>query len=213
VLATFVILLLGFVFALIILFDSKGAFSTNWYGVEAFMKVFIMMTELDYGGSFDDGDSSAFAFFGRIVFLIFDSVVVIVLTNLMVGLAVSDVSQLEAQGRAQQLAKQIASLKPLEVCLYSKCLVKVLPPRLRAALKERRCSSTWIISGRNNLPTSIFPQLPESVRKSILHIALRNQVGTSGRQSEDCVTDGPLLQANESVVLKCRKDSSSSSSS
>lgn len=60
-----------------------------------------MMLEFDYENMFEPvQDVRALSIVGRIIFVSFVILVSIVMMNLMLGLAVSDISALEAQGKS-----------------------------------------------------------------------------------------------------------------
>jgi hypothetical protein len=167
-------------------FKTAQPFHNIW---AALVKVLIMTTEIDYGNQgvnkFDDLEGiSLYGFVGRSLYLAYDFLVVIVLMNLVVGLAVSDVSDLQKHGRAQRLSKQVMAINQLEMWVYSR-LGRCLPQALRAPLQRRRMVRSWIISGRHAVPSSVFPRLPQVVRTSILKKVLDHQA--KDRQQEGVV--------------------------
>lgn len=102
-------------------FEASGPFQTWW---ESLVKVLVMTLEFDYQ-SLDFDRSAGFSVtsvVGRAMFVSFMILVAIVLMNLLVGLAVSDIASLEKQGRAQRLAKQIEFLSLLEMFVYTRGL-------------------------------------------------------------------------------------------
>lgn len=93
-------------------FKSQPPFETPW---EAFVKTTVMMTsEFEYSSIFINNENIAFPIFGRILFLIFLVMVGIVLMNLLVGLAVSDINSLETQGKMNRLRKQADFLRVIQ---------------------------------------------------------------------------------------------------
>jgi hypothetical protein len=127
VLLTFIFLIIGFALAFMVQFNSEPPFESPW---EAFVKTTVMMTnEFDYSNIFIQNKNVAFPLFGRILFLIFLLMVSIVLMNLLVGLAVSDINSLETQGKMNRLRKQADFLRviqpsDLDLWFMPKCVRK-----------------------------------------------------------------------------------------
>jgi hypothetical protein len=93
-------------------FKSRPPFETPW---EAFVKTIVMMTnEFEYSSLFRQNENVTFPKFGRILFLFFLLMVGIVLMNLLVGLAVSDINSLETQGKMNRLRKQADFLRVIQ---------------------------------------------------------------------------------------------------
>jgi hypothetical protein len=85
-------------------FKSKPPFETP---IEAFVKTAVMMAnELEYNKIIRENKDIVFPLFVRIFFLFFLYLVVIVLMNLLVGLAVSDINSLMAHGKMNRLRKE-----------------------------------------------------------------------------------------------------------
>ncbi|XP_066901271.1 transient receptor potential channel pyrexia isoform X2 [Halyomorpha halys] len=157
VLITFAFLMIGFAFAFQILFEASIPFRNI---LEALVKVIVMMTEFDYESMFENvQEPTSFFVVGRLMFVTFVLLVAMVMMNLIVGLSVNDISQLEAQGRTQQLAKQAGFLSFLELCLYSKKLDS-LPLKWRKALSERRSVTTTVTinPARHSRSDVLFPK-------------------------------------------------------
>jgi hypothetical protein len=93
-------------------FKSEPPFETPW---EAFVKTTVMMTsEFEYSSLFKGNENIPFPKFGKILFLFFLLTVGIVLMNLLVGLAVSDINSLETQGKMNRLRKQADFLRVIQ---------------------------------------------------------------------------------------------------
>ena len=112
VLFTFVFLLIGFALAFMVQFKSKPPFETP---LEAVVKTTVMMVnELEYSTLFAANKDVVFPVFGRIFFLFFLYTVVIVLMNLLVGLAVNDINSLMTHGKKNRLRKQADFLRVIQ---------------------------------------------------------------------------------------------------
>lgn len=85
---TFICLVIGFVLCFCIQFPKNNQFSNPW---QSLVKTVVMMAgEFEYSELFEDEDQKVLVT-SRFVFLLFILLSTIVLMNLMVGLAVSDI--------------------------------------------------------------------------------------------------------------------------
>ncbi|KAK9498837.1 hypothetical protein O3M35_003393 [Rhynocoris fuscipes] len=136
VLSRFIFLFVGFLLAFIIHFEGEPPFGNFW---EATCKVMIMLFELDYSGIFEKGEKMTLhSLIGRFMFVAFGLLVAMVMVNLIVGLSVSDIAQLEKQGRSQRLAKQTSFLVSLELIVYNDWIVKCIPKCLQNSVQKYR---------------------------------------------------------------------------
>lgn len=131
ILLTFMFLLVGFSLSFMIEFHSQPPFENPF---AAFVKTMVMMTsEFD----FDDliskkslGDFTTSFVFARLIFLGFLILTAIVLMNLMVGVAVNDLHNLQVQGNIQRLKMQVEFLTSLETLVHNNMFKKLLPKRI-----------------------------------------------------------------------------------
>jgi hypothetical protein len=208
VLASFIFLLVGFTFAFLITFNAADPFASLW---QAFVKVIVMLNELDFAGAFPEETTGggAFSVVGRGLFVLFVILVAIVLTNLMVGLAVSDITLLETQGRTQRLAKQIDFLSLLEMLVYNKLLSKCcLPQCLCGFIKTRRFVDSSLTLRPGVPHKGSFRDLPRPVRDSLMEkVAAKHQFRTDSSNDLHKIDDTvqkilqtvSLLRPNENV--------------
>lgn len=132
------------------------------------IKVLVMSLEFDYNDLFDKLEGpNANPVVGRLLFIFFMVLVPIVLMNLLIGLAVSDISALEKRGHAQQLAKQIDFLSMLEVFVCSRILTACCPKQLSKAIK-------WCGAPEKDL--EVQPGKPYAVTCRSLPLKLREAV-------------------------------------
>ncbi|XP_072375592.1 transient receptor potential channel pyrexia-like [Diabrotica undecimpunctata] len=100
----------------------------------------MMMGEFEYGDMFaeDEDSPKILPATSRFIFLIFVILTSIVLMNLMVGVAVSDIQELHRRGRAKKLEKQAEFLHQLEKVISSKHLNSEYMPEIikRVILKR-----------------------------------------------------------------------------
>lgn len=120
-------------------FRSEIPFDGPW---AAFVKTMVMMTsEFDYYALFDKEHSTELAtslVVVRLIFLVFLILAAIVLMNLMVGVAVNDINDLEILGNIRRLAKQVEFLSTLDNLVYNKFFTTVLPKRVNNRIKRKR---------------------------------------------------------------------------
>lgn len=120
-------------------FHSELPFDGPW---AAFVKTMVMMTsEFDYVALFDETHTKELAtslIVVRLIFVIFLILAAIVLMNLMVGVAVNDINDLEILGNIRRLAKQVEFLGTLDNLVYNKFFNIVLPNKLSARIRSRR---------------------------------------------------------------------------
>lgn len=128
--------------------------------------IVMMMGEYEYGTFFAE-DSPKFVHFqtaARFIFLLFIILTSIVLMNLMVGVAVSDIQELHRLGRAKKLEKQADFLSQLEKVISSKHLnSKLVPSFIRKVLVKRS-----FIDMKYRLNTSVDFQRTEGIPRRII---------------------------------------------
>jgi transient receptor potential cation channel subfamily A protein 1 len=118
VLLAFLCLVVGFALSFSIQFSSCPEFADPW---RALVKTTVMMMgEFEYGDLFADQSLGVERATSRVIFLMFIILTSIVLMNLMVGLAVSDIQILQTESHARKLEKQADFLGQLEKVLTSR---------------------------------------------------------------------------------------------
>lgn len=138
VLLAYVCLLLGFTLSFAIQFHAFPQFKDPW---RALVKTTVMMMgEFEYNDMFNENDDSpkTLPATSRFIFLVFIILTSIVLMNLMVGVAVSDIQELHRRGRAKKLEKQSEFLHQLEKVLSSKQMNSKYIPEIINRLVLRR---------------------------------------------------------------------------
>ncbi|KAK9498516.1 hypothetical protein O3M35_003133 [Rhynocoris fuscipes] len=212
VLASFTFLVLGFTFAFLIHFEAAQPFRNL---IEALIKVFVMMLEFDYENMFEQfKELNAFSVIGRLIFITFVILVAMVMMNLMIGLAVSDIALLEKQGRTQRLAKQTSFLSLLESTVYNARLLKILPKRFHEKLQKLRAVPEYIVIKPTSPIDSSTNDIPKCLKESIL-----NRIWSSQTNNEDLELTVSLHDINykidklADIVHDKLTDATSSSSS
>lgn len=132
-------LVIGFSLSFMIQFRSQIPFDGPW---AALVKTIVMMTsEFDYVALFDEEHSKELAtslIIVRIIFLIFLILAAIVLMNLLVGVAVNDINDLEILGNIRRLVKQVEFLGTLDTLVYNRIFNAILPKKVNTSLKKKR---------------------------------------------------------------------------
>lgn len=120
-------------------FHSEMPFDGPW---AALVKTMVMMTsEFDYASLFDQEHTRELAtslVIVRLIFVVFLILAAIVLMNLMVGVAVNDINDLEILGNIRRLVKQVEFLGNLDNLVYNKFVNKILPSRLSQRIRTKR---------------------------------------------------------------------------
>lgn len=147
-------------------------FETPW---AALVKTIVMMTsEFDYEDLVKATDSEKFVtslLVIRVIFLIFLILASIVLMNLMVGVAVNDLHNLQVLGNVRRLCKQVEFLGSLEHLVYSRLFKKFLPNKLEDILTNRK----KILNSFEVIPSEpkseSYRSLPSHIREAIFEKA------------------------------------------
>ncbi len=170
-------LLIAFALSFSVLFSNQCAFEVvPW----ALLKTVIMMAgELEFNDIFYDDEEIQYPVTAHIMFFAFVILVTVILTNLLVGLAVSDIQGLQASAGLDRLSRQAELISRLESLMFSKLLRKA-PYKLlllfqkNALLRTSRCHLQYCIkpndprekrvsSWLTEVPISyLFPTFPRS---------------------------------------------------
>lgn len=119
-LSAYVCLIIGFSLGFAVLFPNSTTYARMPHAV---LKTFVMMTgELEYNSIFIDPteNSSEVKFHGttHLIFLAFILFIVVVLMNLLVGLAVSDIQGLQKSAGLDRLVRQTRLIARLESFIF-----------------------------------------------------------------------------------------------
>ncbi|CAH0388511.1 unnamed protein product [Bemisia tabaci] len=180
VFCAFSILILGFTFAFLIQFEGSAPFTDFWASL---MKVVVMSSEFDYGSMFEE-DSRADPVVGRLIFILFIVLVAVVLMNLLVGLAVSDITVLEAQGKSERLSKQVDFLSLIEGFVFNEAILKFVPERLQKWIQRKIAVPSFlkVYPGR-----PLDESLPRPLKESVLE-TLRTTGSKNASVNDACTT-------------------------
>lgn len=153
-------------------FRSQIPFEGPW---AALVKTIVMMTsEFDYVALFDEEHSKELAtslIVVRIIFLIFLILAAIVLMNLLVGVAVNDINDLEVLGNINRLAKQVEFLGTLDTLVYNKLFSNILPKKLNSRLKNKRNVMTVMTLSPGKPRWKYSKVLPSRIKDAIFNKA------------------------------------------
>ncbi|CAB3254545.1 unnamed protein product [Arctia plantaginis] len=172
ILLTFVFLVIGFSFSFMIQFRSQMPFDGPW---AALVKTIVMMTsEFDYTALFDEEHSEQLAtslIIVRIIFLVFLILAAIVLMNLLVGVAVNDINDLELLGNIRRLVKQVEFLGTLDTLVYNKVFTTILPRRVNQSLKRKRKVNSIMVLNPGKSSWRYTKLLPSRIKDAIFNKA------------------------------------------
>lgn len=155
---------MAFALSFCILFSNYQAFDNVPLSI---LKTFVMMIgELEFEDMFyprDNPDNYYYPVTTQLVFFTFVILVTIILMNLLVGLAVSDIQGLQASAGLNRLTRQAELVARLEGLLFSK-LLKKAPPKILGFLRREALLRT----SQYNLQLCIKPNDPRE--KSVSRI-------------------------------------------
>ncbi|KAM3955948.1 LOW QUALITY PROTEIN: transient receptor potential cation channel subfamily A member 1 [Aphomia sociella] len=181
ILLTFAFLVIGFSLSFMIQFHSQMPFEGP---LAALVKTMVMMTsEFDYEGLFDEEHTNQLEtslIIVRIIFLIFLILAAIVLMNLLVGVAVNDINDLEILGNIRRLAKQVEFLSTLDTLVYNKVFENLLPRKVNTSIKNKRNVRSVITMNPGKPRWRHYKVLPSRIRDAIFDKAQRQK-----KQMED----------------------------
>lgn len=168
-------LLMAFALSFGVLFTNYKSFNDlKW----VIIKVLVMMSgELEYEDIFyDETAPIMYNWTAQFMFLAYVMLVTVILANLMVGLAVSDIQGLQQSAGLDRLVRQAELVAHLESMLFSR-LLKCLPPKLmhffhkHALLLKSRYH--WALYIKPNDPRE--ERIPKDLIKSIYHLVVERK--------------------------------------
>ncbi|KAI4464135.1 transient receptor potential channel pyrexia [Holotrichia oblita] len=181
VLLTFICLVIGFALSFSIQFHNYPEFKDPWRAVVK--TTVMMMGEFEYADLFTQSNNGTDIAQGlpttsRVIFLMFVIVASIVLMNLMVGLAVSDIQGLTQVGNVRRLEKQAEFLHQCEKVVAKMMSSGIFPTFLMNLLARKRAIYTKFVVQSEKFGTNrngIFgvKKLPAELLEKITAIANR----------------------------------------
>lgn len=174
-LCAYLCLLIGFGLSFGVLFANYPSFQLLHWGL---LKTFIMMSgELEFEDIFYDKDAKIiYPYTAHIMFLAFVLLVTVILTNLMVGLAVSDIQGLQQSAGLDRLVRQAQLVAHLESMLFSR-LLRCLPRRLLAFFYNHalllKSQHHWALYIRPNDPRE--ERIPKDIIKNIYQLIVQRK--------------------------------------
>ncbi|KAG8229256.1 hypothetical protein J437_LFUL007180 [Ladona fulva] len=198
-------LLVGFGLGLGVLFPHYPSLKEPHISV---LKSVIMMSgELEFEDIFFNEKITPMKFGGtsHVMFLAFVILVTVILTNLLVGLAVSDIQGLQKTARLNRLVRQAELISHLESILFSRILIKVVPIGL---LKPCLRSALLVSSAPYNSSIYLRPNDPREKRlpRYLLEAAYNLVVSRSGRKrryNQDTFRGSSRRSAYKSWAMQC----------
>lgn len=166
------------------------------------LKTIIMMSgELEYEDVFFDEEAPIiYPVTAHMMYLAFVLLVTIILTNLMVGLAVSDIQELQRSAGLDRLVRQAELVAHLESMLFSRLLYCV-PRKLLRFLHRRalllRSQHYWALYIRPNDPRET--KIPKYIIKNIYKLVVERKPRRK-RRSDKCRSKGGSVSRMNSNV-------------
>lgn len=192
-LMAYLCLLIGFGLSFGVLFSNYKSFKSLIWGL---LKTLIMMSgELEFEDIFyDEKDKIIYPVTAHIMFLVFVLLVTVILTNLMVGLAVSDIQGLQQSAGLDRLVRQAELVAHLESMLFSR-LLRCFPRRLLAFLYNHalllKSQYHWALYIRPNDPRE--ERIPRDIIKNIYELVAERK-------------DKPKVKRKKSQKVRCAND-------
>ncbi|XP_046389340.1 uncharacterized protein LOC124158196 [Ischnura elegans] len=153
-------LLIGFGLGLAVLLPNFPAFEKPYLAL--LTSVIMMSGELEYESIFFDEDKKIlFQGTSHVMFLAFVLLMTVILTNLLVGLAVSDIQGLRKTAKLNRLVREVENIGHLESILFSRSLSKIIPS---AILKPCLKSALLVPSAPYNMSIHLRPNDPREKR-------------------------------------------------
>nr|CAI5852331.1 unnamed protein product [Callosobruchus analis] len=170
-------LLIAFALSFGVIFANYPAFSDlKW----VLLKVIIMMSgELEYEDVFfpdDVNEETMYPYTAHLMYFCFVLLVTIILTNLMVGLAVSDIQGLQQSAGLDRLVRQAQLVAHLESMLFSR-LLGCVPHKLMKFLHKQalllKSQYHWALYIRPNDPRE--ERIPKELIKSAYQLVVERK--------------------------------------
>ncbi|XP_066148441.1 transient receptor potential channel pyrexia [Euwallacea fornicatus] len=172
---TYLCLIIGFTLCFGVIFANYPSFNQL---LLVFFKVIIMMSgELEYEDVFfSDIFPIKYPYTAHIAYLVFVTLVTIVLSNLMVGLAVNDIQGLQKSAKLDRLVRQVRLMAHLENMLFSE-LLKWVPHKIKVILHSRalllKTQRDYTLDIKPNDPREC--KIPKNLIESAFEVAVNNK--------------------------------------
>ncbi|XP_059486323.1 transient receptor potential channel pyrexia-like [Neocloeon triangulifer] len=202
VMLTFVFIVLGYTLSFYVQFNKQESFDGPF---KAFVKTVVMMAgEFDYKDLFEMDNNHSLSSSGkalhkdpldvisRLIFLTFVILTTIVMMNLMVGLAVSDIQAVQTEGHFRRLLKQAQFVDHLETIISHSILTKMLPKCLVRFLVQRRRVVTELVLQPSAVERkSRYPKkLPRRLIEACVELAVRQKAISQLKCDEEIMSTG-----------------------
>jgi ankyrin repeat protein len=180
--AAYFCLLLAFALSFGVLFANYKSFSDlKW----VIIKVLVMMSgELEYEDIFYADDAPIkYHYTAQVMFLAYVILVTVILANLMVGLAVSDIQGLQQSAGLDRLVTRAQLVAHLESMLFSR-LLKCIPHKLMKFFHKQalllKSQYHWALYIKPNDPRE--ERIPKDLIKNIYHLVAERREKPRGRK-------------------------------
>lgn len=130
--AAFFSLIIGFAVSFMVLYHNEGVF--NNLPLSLVKTLMMMIGEIEYGDLITMSKSSVMSCLFLVLFLF---LVCVLMANLLIGLAVNDIPDLQRQGKIKRLSKQASYLVSYEKLMMIAHNLRCFPRQLRILLTSR----------------------------------------------------------------------------
>lgn len=130
--AAFFSLIIGFSISFMVLFHNKEAFRS--FPLSLVKTLTMMIGEIEYSALLDDIEMPLMSCLFLVLFLF---LVCVLMANLLIGLAVNDIPDLQRQGKIKRLSKQASYLVSYEKLMLIARVLRCFPRQLRVFMSSR----------------------------------------------------------------------------
>ncbi|XP_066969921.1 transient receptor potential channel pyrexia-like [Macrobrachium rosenbergii] len=194
----FVTLLVGFAICFLVLFYMNDSFSS--FGRSIVKVLMMMIGEIDYASLVDD-KTPVISIILLVVFLFLVSILMI---NLLIGVAVNDISNLEFFGQIERLSKQASFLESLENLLFFLRQSRLFPRRLIKFLGNMLNIKPTLYISLNKTRFKRFGKyrIPAEIIEAALAIRKTNGDSASQRCHQDMISKEEETQKTLNKILQ-----------
>lgn len=185
-LVAYLCLLLAFALSFSVLFPKYPAFSNIYISI---LKTIMMMTgELEFEDIFyGENADPHYPITAHVMYLAFVLLVTVILMNLLVGLAVSDIQGLQQSAGLDRLVRQAELVAHLETILFSRLLRCISPKCMEVFHRHAlllKSQYHWALYIRPNDPRE--ERIPKDLIKCIYQLVAERKPNKRKRQSDKC---------------------------
>ncbi|KZS20048.1 Lethal (2) 35Be [Daphnia magna] len=192
-------LIIGFAMGFAVLFPHSESFSRM---PEALLKAIVMMTgEIDYEKTFYESDDHIkYVGTTHLIFLAFVLFIVIVLMNLLVGLAVSDIQGLQNSAGLDRLVRLTKQIARMEIFVFFPWFIHFHSKRAKFSKRECLQRKVLVVSPKAKRTYNFKPNdprdhcFPPDIKEGLLAIAINKMVNTKTNNLQNVTSTGTPIK-------------------